>query len=123
MYQPGDRVVYLTTKHSVHPTPRAEKVQPEPHGEGYTYDVKKYWLVQEVNGDGNLVVVTRRGKTRVVAKNDPRLRNANWWERMFQSHRFPHPHAGELQTPDDGSDSPSDSAAAPRQKSQKVMAG
>ncbi|ADB19204.1 hypothetical protein Psta_4562 [Pirellula staleyi DSM 6068] len=109
MYQPGDRVVYMTTKHSSHPTPRACAVQPEPHGEGYTYDVKKFWLVQDVGADGNLVVVTRRGKTRTVAATDSRLRAANWWERMFLGHRFPQPGSG--------------SAPEKDEKSEKLMAG
>lgn len=89
MYRLGDPVVYLATKHSVHPGPRAEKVQPEPHGEGYSYDVKKYWLVAEVRDDGMVAALTRRGKKRVVRPDDPRLRPARWWERMFFKSRFP----------------------------------
>ena len=89
MFKPGDRVVYVAAKHSSHPTPRAEDVQPEPNGEGYTYDVKKYWLVLDVRPDGTLAVVTRRGKQRLISASDPRLRAANWWERFFLSSRFP----------------------------------
>ncbi len=91
MYQPGDRVVYVANKHSRHPGPRAEAVKPEPHGEGYFYDVKKYWLVLAVKPDGHLTVVTRRGKQRVVPSGDPRLRPARWWENMFLASRFPQP--------------------------------
>ena len=89
MYRPGDRVVYVTTKYSTHPGPRAEAVQPEPHGEGYSYDVKKYWLVREVRADNTLMVVTRRGKQRTIPSSDPRLRPARWWENMFLAARFP----------------------------------
>src|SRR5436305_15202753 len=83
MYRPGDRVVYVATKHSAHPGPRAEAVQPEQHGEGYWYDVKKYWLVVHVGPDGFLTVITRRGKERSIAASDPRLRPARWWEALF----------------------------------------
>jgi hypothetical protein len=89
MYRYGDRVVFVATKHSAHPGPRAEKVQPEPHGEGYSYDVKKYWLVLEVRKDGTIEALTRRGKRRIVRHDDPRLRPARWWERMFLASRFP----------------------------------
>lgn len=89
MYKPGDRVVYLATKHSAHPGPRAEDVEPEPHGEGYTYYVKKYWVVADVHPDGWLTVITRRGKRRAVWSGDPRLRSARWWELLFFRRRFP----------------------------------
>jgi hypothetical protein len=106
MYKPGDRVVYLATKHSAHPGPRAEDVEPEPHGEGYTYHVKKYWMVTGVTPDGWLTVVTRRGKQRRVLANDPRLRPARWWELLFLRRRFP---AFEFATPRSGT--PRSSAA------------
>src|SRR6266576_1190130 len=89
MYRPGDRVVYIATKHSPHPGRRAEAVQPEPHGEGYSYRVKKYWLVLSVQADGLLLVVTRRGKERTVPASDPRLRPARWWESLLLRGRFP----------------------------------
>ena len=89
MYKAGDRVVYLVRKHSDHPGPRAEAVQPEPHGEGYSYAVKKYWRVLEVLPTGQLAVQTRRGKQRVVQANDPQLRLAHWWEKLLLSSRFP----------------------------------
>src|SRR5262245_31246902 len=89
MYRRGDRVVYIATKHSAHPGPRAEAVQPEQNGEGYWYDVKKYWLVVNVLPDGMLTVVTRRGKQRSIEASDPRLRPARWWEMLFMRDRFP----------------------------------
>ena len=89
MYSPGDRVVYTTTKHSAHPGPKAEAVEPERHGEGYSYNVRKYWLVLDVKADGTLTVVTRRGKQRDVPASDPRLRPARWWESLFFKSRFP----------------------------------
>jgi hypothetical protein len=89
MYKPGDRVVYTATKHSAHPGPRAEAVQPERHGECYSYNVKKYWLVLEVQPQGALKVVTRRGKHRTLPVSDPQLRPARWWEALFLRSRFP----------------------------------
>jgi hypothetical protein len=88
MYQPGDRVIYVAEKHSPHPGPRAEAVQPETNGEGYSYRVKKFWVVLQVQDD-SLVVRTRRGKQRSVSTSDPRLRPARWWEKLLLSSRFP----------------------------------
>ena len=88
MYQPGDRVIYLAEKYSQHPGPRAEAVKPETNGEGYSYLVKKYWVVLEVR-EGILIVQTRRGKQRSVSTSDPRLRPARWWERLLLKYRFP----------------------------------
>jgi hypothetical protein len=109
-YQTGDRVVYLTTKHSAHPGPRAEAVQPEPHGEGYSYDVKKYWVVAEVHASGMLTVITRRGKERAVLASDPRLRPARWWEHIFYGGRFPQSPSDRMSSPLSGN-SPSPRAA------------
>jgi hypothetical protein len=88
MYQPGDRVIYVAEKHSPHPGPRAEAVQPETYGEGYSYRVKKFWVVLEVQS-GSLLVRTRRGKQRSVSTSDPRLRPARWWEKLLLANRFP----------------------------------
>jgi hypothetical protein len=89
MYKPGDRIVYRMSKHSSHPTPRAVEVWPEPAGEFYSYDVLKYWVVSGVQADGRLVVTTRRGKRRLIHPDDPALRRATWWERLFCASRFP----------------------------------
>jgi hypothetical protein len=95
MYKPGDRVVYLAAKHSSHPTPRAEALDPEPYGEGYRYAVRKYWVVSRVGEDGMLTLLTRRGKQRVLSATDSRLRLAHWWERWFLAGRFPEENAAE----------------------------
>jgi len=89
MYRTGDPVVFVATKRSAHPGPRAQKVRPERKGEGYTYDVKKFWLIVEIKSDGTLAALTRRGKRRLVRRDDPRLRPARWWERLLYSSRFP----------------------------------
>jgi hypothetical protein len=102
MYRPGDRVIYTATKHSAHPGPRAEAVEPELNGEGYSYAVKKYWVVVSVHPDGKLLVATRRGKHRLVPASDPRLRPARWWEHFFLRSRFP----DHLSSPDDAASPP-----------------
>ncbi|HEX5103079.1 MAG TPA: hypothetical protein VFV87_04670 [Pirellulaceae bacterium] len=112
MYRPGDRVVYTATKHSSHPGPRAEAVEPERHGEGYSYHVKKYWLVLDVRADGTLVVVTRRGKQRVIPTSDGHLRPARWWETFFLRSRFPQ--REEIQADNGGSPLPRGDAAVSR---------
>ena len=89
MFQIGDLVVYSAQKHSGHPTLNAQSVQPEAHGEGYRYLVRKYWVVAGIAEDGSLDLRTRRGKHRRVTAADPILRRAYWWERMFFSDRFP----------------------------------
>jgi hypothetical protein len=99
MYRPGDRVVYTASKHSRHPGPRAERVTPERNGEGYHYDVRKYWIVRAVDADGRLTVVTRRGKERHIAASDERLRPARWWESLFFASRFPPAHSDRSQLP------------------------
>jgi hypothetical protein len=82
----------------MHPGPRAEALQPEPNGEGYSYHVKKYWRVLDVQSDGMLVVVTRRGKQRQIPTSDSHLRPARWWESFFLRSRFPQ--TEEIQTGD-----------------------
>jgi hypothetical protein len=86
--EPGDWVIFRKTKHSEHPGPRASNVAPAPFGEGYSYTIDKYWVVQEVLADGALRLRTRRGKEHIVAPNDPRLRRANLFQRLFYRSRF-----------------------------------
>lgn len=87
-FEPGDWVIYRKTKHSEHPGPRAENVSPARHGEGYSYTIDKYWIVREARADGTLLLRTRRGKEHVVTSDDPRLRRANLFQRLFYRSRF-----------------------------------
>ncbi|EAQ79801.1 hypothetical protein [Blastopirellula marina] len=93
MFKPGDPVVYRKTKHTTHPGPRAHDIDPEPRGEFYTYDVDKYWVIEQIDQEA-IVVRTRRGKTHAIRRDDTRLRAANWWERFFLRGRFPGADAG-----------------------------
>ena len=84
----GDWVIYRKQKRSEIPGPRAKAVHPDEHGDKYTYIVEKYWVVEEIHPDGQLQLVTKRGKRHVVDTADPRLRTPNWWERVILSNRF-----------------------------------
>ncbi len=88
-YQSGDLVVYTLTKQSPHPGPRARSVHPAQLGEDYSYVVDKFWMVAKILDNGDLLIVTRKGKQRVVNANDPLLRKANWWQRFRHRGRFP----------------------------------
>ena len=88
-YKPGDPVIFRVTKQSTEPGPRAVDVHPAQSGETYSYQVDKYWIVNEVCPDSSLELITRRGKQRRVSKDDFRLRHATWWERWFYADRFP----------------------------------
>ena len=88
MFSPNDWVVYTREKHSLNPGPRAKNISPAPYGELYSYEVDKYWIVRQVNGN-DIVLETRKGKTHQVSATDRRLRKAYWWERFFFSGRFP----------------------------------
>ncbi len=87
-YRVGDCVIYRKTKHSEHPGPRARRISPAPNGEEYTYLVDKFWVVEDVQDDGGIVLRTRRGKQHTVSAHDPKLRKARLWERVWFRSRF-----------------------------------
>lgn len=84
----GDWVVYRKQKVSTSPGPRADSVVAAQSGETYSYLVDKYWVVDEVREDGQVILRTRRGKQHQIEANDPRLRPAKWWERILFSSRY-----------------------------------
>jgi hypothetical protein len=94
MFRKGDWVVYRRLKCTDHPGPRAQDVYASANGDSYDYFVDKFWVVDEVLDGGNLRLRTRRGKTHVVAEQDPNLRHATLWDRIRYRRRFI-----ELQTP------------------------
>ena len=79
----------LATKHSAHPGPRAEAVQPEPHGEGYSYAVKKYWLVVQVRAGRHADRLTRRGKERQLPRAIRGCGPLGGGKTLFFRSRFP----------------------------------
>ncbi len=87
-FSPNDWVVYTREKHSLSPGKRAKNISPSPHGEMYSYEVDKYWIVRQVR-DGLLVLETRRGKQHTLPTTDSRIRKASVWERLFFASRFP----------------------------------
>jgi hypothetical protein len=88
-FKPGDFVVYRKQKFSSHPGPHARDIHPAPHGDYYTYAIKKLWRVVAVQPDHTVVVRTRRGKQHTLPDSDPALRRAHWWERLLLRSRFP----------------------------------
>ena len=93
-FRRNDWVIFRTTKHSTHPGRRAQSVFPAEKGEGYTYCVDKFWIVDDIQQKAEstqIVLRTRRGKERIVEIDDPRLRQANWYEKLMFGHRFPLP--------------------------------
>ena len=87
-FEVGDWVVYCKTKFSRLPGPRARQIQPTPNGDGYVYMVDKYWVVDEIKPDGDLILRTRRGKLHIISPDNICLRSANIWERLFYRDRF-----------------------------------
>ncbi len=82
-------MIYAMPKRSRHPGPRARSIHPAQMGDDYNYVVDKFWIVQELVGDDQVLLRTRRGKTRIVRLEDPLLRKARWWERLRFRNRFP----------------------------------
>ena len=90
-YRAGDRVVFTRDKYTPCPGPRAKNIFATPNGETYHYQVDKFWVVIEVRPSGDLLVETRRGKTHLVRSDNPQLRKATLYERLFKNRLFPHP--------------------------------
>ena len=87
--KPGDGVIYRKHKYSVRPSPHARSVHPAPLGDHYYYQIDKFWIVVAIEADQHLVLRTRRGKQVKIDADDPALRRAHWWERLWFRRRFP----------------------------------
>ena len=88
-YQAGDLVVYRKTKHAPVPGPRATAIAPAANGDNYIYNVDKFWIVDRIREDGQLVIRTRTGKTHAVRPEDPNLRRAGVITKILYGDRFP----------------------------------
>jgi hypothetical protein len=88
-FSPGDYVIYRKQKCSVHPSLHAKEVWPCRHGDFYSYEVDKFWLVVAVECSNKVIVCTRRGKRLAIDATDPALRRAGWLERLLFRRRFP----------------------------------
>lgn len=84
----GDWVIYRLSKRGTSPGRRAHHVSASPKGESYNYLVDKFWVVQDITAQGDLVVRTPGGKVRTLRPDDPNLRPARWWHRMQWGSRF-----------------------------------
>ena len=78
----GDWVVYCKTKYGNHPSRRAKNIVASESGDGYSYSIDKFWLVENVLADGQLLLQTRGGKQHLIDENDPNLRLATLWDRI-----------------------------------------
>lgn len=87
-YHTGDWVIYRKQKSSTTPGPRAENVHAAQKGNLYRYTVDKFWVVEGLGDNGQLLLRTRRGKRHSVAPDDPALRKAKVWERWIYRNRF-----------------------------------
>ena len=85
----GDPLIYRKQKTSARPGPRALNVQAAEHGDDYSYDVDKFWVLDDVLDDGRLVAVTRTGKRVFLTAGDERLRRPGFFERLRYRGRFP----------------------------------
>jgi hypothetical protein len=84
----GDWVLYRKLKHSASPGQRARNISPAPNGDGYSYFVVKYWIVEDVLADDRLQLRTRTGKQCFIDASDPNLRRVAWWKRWFYKNCF-----------------------------------
>ncbi len=87
-WEPGDWVVYKKSKRSSSPGPRAKRVVGSHKGESYTYVVDKFWVVESVLPDGQLLLRTAKGKANVVVATDWNLRHASLLQRILWRSRF-----------------------------------
>jgi len=87
-FRAGDWVIYRVLKQTTHPGRRARSISASARGEHYSYVIDKQWTVSQVREDG-LVVTTRRGKQRLVSRQDEALRRPSLWERWKLRDRFP----------------------------------
>jgi len=87
-WKPGDLVVCAKQKHSHSPGSRARLIDATAGGETYSYVVDKFWIVQDIGADGQLVLLTRQGKQHTIHANDPRLRRVTLWERWRHRQRL-----------------------------------
>ncbi len=88
-YRVGDKVIYTREKYTTRPGKRAKNIFATPRGEAYQYQVEKFWIVSEVRADASLVLQTRRGKSHITQPDDPSLRKATLFERIFKAGFFP----------------------------------
>jgi hypothetical protein len=57
-------------------------------GDGYSYSIDKFWLVENVLADGKLLLQTRGGKQHLIDENDPNLRFVTLWDQICYRARF-----------------------------------
>ena len=81
-------MLFRKTKFSQHPGPRAQNIHPAGRGDSYAYTVDKFRIVERIDDDGELVLLTRKGHRQQVAPDDLRIRRPSFWERRKYRSRF-----------------------------------
>jgi hypothetical protein len=61
----------------------------EESGSGPRNWLNVYMTVMESREKGTLVLLTETGELHVTHNNNPNLRRASWWERLWHPDRFP----------------------------------
>ena len=91
----GDYVIFRRLRSANRPSRKATRIRPSLRGESYAFVVNKYWIVDDLIDDEELVLLrTPKGKTISVSIHDPSLRHATIVERWLYRRRFPHPLPG-----------------------------
>src|SRR5262245_32344603 len=88
LFETGDWVVYCKSKCEPHPGRRGKDIFAAGKGDRYVYSVEKCWVVADVLADGRLLLQTRRGKTHLIDRRDPKLRLATLWDRIRYRPQF-----------------------------------
>lgn len=84
----GDWVVYRKCKRSCRPGPRAANIHASAKGESYTYLVDKFWVVEGLLPEEQILLRTATGKSHILSCSDPSLRRPSLMQRMFFRNRF-----------------------------------
>ena len=87
-WRPGDWAVYRKSKQSSIPGPRATRVTANPKGETYNYVVDKYWIVEAILPEGQLLLRTASGKSHTIDPEDRNLRHPSMLQRFLCRDRF-----------------------------------
>ena len=82
-FKSQDLVVFQKRKHSTHFGPRARELRPVFCGDDYDYVIDKYWVVDRVLDGDRLLLRTPGGKLHEIARVDPDLRPASFFERVW----------------------------------------
>lgn len=87
-FKKGDWVVYRKQKRGAIPTKRAINIHPFEKGEQYSYQIEKFWVVQDVLPDDKVILCTIKGNKKTVNTKDPGLYKASLLQRFFLRNKY-----------------------------------